>query len=360
MQSFKEFIVNEAKQAIDFENYITVAFNGKSGHNVKGFKANSEAAQKIAKAIKKKVRGTKMVHNGSGQGKTVSWWEGAPTPKTDVYTDSGANISLKSSRTKSQLLSGKTGEARSVFRAALKHSHAQDAEALAREVLDSMKEFIIPDEKRGKVTINQFTKKAKEGKKQYNKALNDMAKEFVEADKMRAVMTKKLNAYFENDPNFKNWFVYEAATGHIKFSPEGKAGHSAANWLVEFNAQTGEVTKIGELSKNNRPTKLVAEIAERVKFSIRWKTPHGTGPSTYLSLRADVFESIGHDTVWSLLEQEVARMDESFLKDTKALLTNLFRKVLNAIKKAAKYGYEALLSFLGFDIKQLQVRVTGL
>jgi len=367
MKKFSSFLT-EKKAALDYETYITVAFNGSddkalaaSNLTADQYDKNKDNAEKIAKAIKAKTKGKKLTHIGSAQGKTVNWWEGSPTPKTDVLTDNGVHISLKTTNTGSQLTSGGSGEARSIFKAALKHSHDAEAEKLAKMVLGSMKTFLIPAAKRGKVTINQFTTKVKAGKKQGNKELNDMAKEFLEADKMRKEVTKMTNKYFEKNAEFRKWFVYEAATGAVKFSPEGRNGPSIANWVVKFNSDNGDVALVEPLSKGGKPTKMIDSLASKVRFRVSWKTPHGTGPSTYLALRADILESHGIESnLWEMIDTELNTLNENVINNIKDFFKNLWKKVTVAISKAAKKGYEYLLAYLGFDVNKLNVKVAGL
>lgn len=370
MKEFTTFLT-ETKNAIDYETYITVAFNGgldkdsdtlsASKLDPKDYKANESNANKIASVIKKATGAKTLTHIGSATGKMVSWWEGAATPKTDVYTNNGINISLKSTNTSSQLTSGKIGETRSIFRAALKHSHDAEAEKLSKLVLDTMKEFVIPKAKRAKINIHDFTTKAKAGKKMRDKELNSMADEFIEADKMRVTVTKQLNKYFENDSEFRKWFVYEAATGQTKFSPEGKNGKSIANYVVKFNSATGEVEQAEALSKSGNPTKIINDLASKVNFRVSWKTPHGTGPSTYLALRGDILEAREMEsTIWEMIDNEFNTLNENVINSIEQFFTNMWNKIIKAISSAAKKGYEYLISYMGFDVNALNISVSGL
>ena len=124
IKSMTEFLT-EDKRATEFEKYIVIAYNGgfqkardTYGVEEENYNEEKEIAENIANDIRRKTKSPSgsMIHFGKGRGKMISWWEGNPTPKTDLYSTAGINISLKQ-KGGSQLMSGLVGETRSTFKA---------------------------------------------------------------------------------------------------------------------------------------------------------------------------------------------------------------------------------------------------
>ena len=114
--------------ATDMEAVIVVAFNGgwdkakdTFGLKKETYEAGEAIALNIAKDIKSETNApaNSMIHFGSGVGKLNPKWLGSNgTPKTDLYSTSGINISLKQAGG-SQVMSGYKEETLSTFNAAI-------------------------------------------------------------------------------------------------------------------------------------------------------------------------------------------------------------------------------------------------
>ena len=115
--------------ATEMEAHIVIAYNGgyekaPDTYDItpESYENSKHISEEIAKAIQKKTKAPKnsMIHFGKGNGTMIKWWKGKATPKTDLYSDDGTNISLKQ-RGGSQLMSGLHNETKSTFRAAIEY-----------------------------------------------------------------------------------------------------------------------------------------------------------------------------------------------------------------------------------------------
>lgn len=360
--------------ATDFEAYITVAYNGglKSSKNQGILKAANKseeqysqhkaAAEKISSVLRKKFGAkTQMIHYGSGAGKMVDWWNGKNTPKTDNYI--GKNrFSLKEAGG-SQLLSASRAEALSTFTAALKYmeSDSTEAQKLVNKVKKTMTEVIVPK----KTTIGDLTKAVKDGKS-FRGAMKQLADKYTNTTKAHKKLTKDVNAFFNDNQEFRKWFTYEAATGEMKFSPEPIA---AANWVLKFDT-SGEVHQLERLSMgNSKPSKYVVKLSEKVKYRISWKTPTSKGQKTYSSFRGDILKE--NYTVYDMIQEEVDLFEENileeglldsvkkksseFLAKVKAFFLKLYNRIVSYMQSLVDSGVKAILDFLEIEPKSISV-----
>lgn len=410
MKSFKTFlsegtkpILTEAVSATAFEATITTAFNGGPKRDKEtlatarvsetDYKTVEKQSKRIAQLIKTKTKASgKMIHFGVGAGKRVTWWQGGGVPKTDIYAGK-VKISLKQAGG-SQLMSARRGEALSTFRAAVEYMNEEtpgETQKLVKLIEKSMQTFFTPQG----VNINTFKFLIKKFKKQgpsgIKKAVREKIDEFNAIDKAVRQVTPKLSEFMSANSEFRRWFVYEAATGQKKFEPDPFAD---ANWVVEFNAASGNA-KVEKLSAGkNKPTKFIDTLAGKVGFNMRWKTGSGSKlnkqgiASTEVSLRVDVpkpkkgeqlegFENIlpmlGLDApvvetpTTSCIEDiyteelrlfveegHVYLTEEGFLQSVASFFKNLWDKILSGLRAAAAKGILWLLDFLGIELASIQ------
>lgn len=410
MKSFKTYLnegvkplLTEVVSATAFEATITAAFNGgakrdpetlkTAGVSAADFKSVEKQSKRIAQLIKSKTKASgKMIHFGVGAGKKISWWQGGGIPKTDIYVGK-VKISLKQAGG-SQLMSARRGEALSTFRAAIEYMNEEasgETDKLVKLIETSMKRFFTP---KG-VNINTFKFFVKQLKKQgpsrIKKAVRDKIDEFNAIDKAVRQVTPLLTEFMTNNTEFRRWFVYEAATGQTKFTPDKFAD---ANWVVEFNPTSGNA-KVEKLSAGrNRPTKFIDTLAGRVGFKMRWKTGSGSKltkagvASTEVSLRVDVprpkkgeqlegwqdtltmlglnpvvtdvpvtscIEDIYTEELRLFVEEgNVYLTEQGFIQSIVNFFTNLWKKVVAGIRAAARKGILWLLDFLGIELTNIQ------
>jgi len=409
MKSFKTFLnensstpLTEAVSAAAFEATITTAFNGGAKKDpdtiasarvsVEQFETVEKQSSKIAEIIRAKTGATgKMVHFGTGAGKRISWWTGGGVPKSDMYAGK-VKISLKQSGG-SQLMSARRGEALSTFRAAIEYMSEEvpaETAKLVKLIEKSMVRFFTP---KG-VNINTFKFFVKKLKKQgpggIKKAIRDKIKEFNAIDQATRSVVPQLSEFMAKNPEFRKWFVYEAATGQKKFEPDKFAD---ATWIVEFNAATGNA-KVEKLSNGrNKPAKFIDALASQVGFKMRWKTGSGTKltkqgvASTEVSLRVDVprpkkgqnegfantltmlglqppevevpttsaIEDIYAEELRIYMEEGHVYLTEAgFLNSIVTFFKNLWNKIVAGLRAAASKGIRFLLDFLGIELTDIQ------
>ena len=397
--------------ATEMEAHIVIAYNGgydkaPNTYDVgpESYEASKYISEAIAKDIQKKTKAppNSMIHFGKGNGSMIKWWKGKATPKTDLYSSDGTNISLKQ-RGGSQLMSGLHDETKSTFRAATEYMDGnapKEVEKLVgmlgnvlknievqgniNSIAKAIKTKVIPKKiiaKTGggkKVTVNIDRKK-------YEQEMQNMVDWKAEM-KQTGVVFKE---FFENNYEFKKWFCYEAATGETKFRPDKYAN---SNWVVEFDPKSGTDNIINQLSlANNTPSPYIDKITKKATIRISPKTGSGSKVRSDLtartsgSLRIDIkgefdpkmsfvgFKShykTSKDTFSNFMETSFKEFTNSFLL-TEEPLTEL--KILNHVKKwfkditvklikkvkeLAMRGIRFILEFFGFEVDK--VKTTGL
>lgn len=410
MQRFKTFLKEaDSSGATNMEKYIVIAYNGgydkapdTYGITKKEYNQHKDIAEKIASDIKKKTKARQgsMIHFGAGVGKMITWWKGKPTPKTDLYsTDGKTSISLKQSGG-SQLMSALPDETKSTFKAAIDYMGAnspEEIQKLLNELEPTLKEMIVTG------PINDFKETLKSGKiPKKIIAPTTSGKQItikVDKDKFQAEMNafkdwqnsmKKIQPivtqFLEDNPEFKMWMVFEAATGETKFQPDA---HAKANWIVSFDPTTGEDNMIMPLSKGDGvPSEYIKSVAKHSKIRISPKTPTGskvqsTGVGvTSTSFRIDVsgsdekkikkdlnikkdldesitFQSMLQESTNEFYQQlnEELLTEFEFLQKIKDWVINTFNKIWNYIVELAQEGLDAILNF--FEYEPDVVGVTG-
>ena len=364
--------ITEGKLATEFEALISCAYNGGPkkdpevlaiNHITPEYYAKYEKeARSIAKAIKTKTKAKgKMIHYGAGAGTLATWWDGRSTPKTDMYIGD-VRISLKEAGG-SQLMSAKRGEAVSTFKAAMAYMDSVPASAskLAKQLSTAMQEVVVPKT----TTIGDFTTKLRAGKS-VGKDLQDKAKKFLDRNDAKKALTTQLTKFFIESEEFRNWFVFEAATGFTKFSPEGPRGSSIASWVVKFDTG-GNVHECEPLMTSRyQPTAFTKKMGGKVKFRISWKTPSSRGQKTFLALRGDILKEqrLEHGSaIQDIIDEELNRFDDDFsmlnedgiLSKVTGFFRSLYNKITSALMAVAKHGVSAIVAFLGLEPDNVSV-----
>jgi len=400
--------------ATEMEAHIVIAYNGgydaapdAYGITPESYEESKHISEAIAKDIQKKTKAplNSMIHFGKGNGKMISWWKGKATPKTDLYSNNGTNISLKQ-RGGSQLMSGLHDETQSTFRAAIEYMDGNapkevdklvqglgevlrdlEVQGNINSIADAIKTKIIPKKivaKKGKktVTINI-------DKKKYEKEMQAMVDWKAEMKQTGVVFRE----FFENNYDFKKWFCYEAATGETKFRPDSYAN---SNWVVEFDPKAGTNNNINELSLgNNIPSPYIEKITKKATIRIAPKTGSGSKVRSDLtsrtsgSLRIDIkdefdptmnlsgnisrfktYHKTNKDTFSNFMETSFNEFTNSFLlteepltelnilRSVKKWFKDITVKLLKKVKELARMGIRFILEFFGFEIGK--IRTSGL
>ena len=173
-------------------------------------------------------------------------------------------------------------------------------------------------------------------------------------------ITKKLN--FEKNPIFMKWYTFEAMSGYKKF----KNQQSIASICVEFNADTGAITKSIPVTSNGKSSfgtpsvsSEVESISKKLKIFSAWKTGDGS-PSSVLraipdavepnTFRGIILNELRNDKVANKvminLHEEIEQLDEfTMIKNifnkvkgltskAKTWLNNIFAKIMKKVKAA--------------------------
>ena len=394
--------------ATEMEEHIVIAYNGgyenapdTYGITLDSYEASKHISELIAKDIQNKTKATpnSMIHFGKGNGKMVNWWKGNATPKTDLYSTDGINISLKQ-RGGSQLMSGLLDETKSTFRAAqeyMDNNAPTEVDQLVNSLGNVLKDIsvqgninsiakaiktkVVPK----KIIAKRGTGKAEKmvtiniDKKKYEKEMQgivDWKSEMKETGKV-------FKDFFEKNYEFKKWFCYEAATGETKFRPDKYAN---SNWVVEFDKDTGKNNNINPLSTSaNVPSSYMESIAKKSNIRISPKTGSGSRVRSDLtsktsgSLRIDIkdeflgfksYHKNNEDTFYNFMETSLQEFTSNLLL-TEETLTELkiigavkqwfkdvSNKLLLKIKELAKSGLKFITEF--FEVVIDKISTTGL
>jgi hypothetical protein len=359
----------------DWENLITDKYNKIVGGRDKEASANAakfypeygEAALATAISFNEELgMKTAMKQYGGGGGKanlSESWkaWGGTNgTPKTDMYT-SNYNISLKKAGG-SQLASGGRGETISTFYAALEYMGEDRSANKDIDKIMSMIEDNFAKIKNKDLTAG-LAKDIIKGKQPIGKIPKADIDKFETTQNFHKELNKEITEKLSLDKNaiFKKWYTFEAMSGYKKFVDK----QSIASICVEFNANTGSITKNipvtsdgkANFAKTPEVSSEVENISTKLKIFSAWKTGDGS-PASVLrvipeetdTFRGIILNELRNDKVANKvmvnLNEEIEQLDEftvmrnifNKLKDitpkAKTWLTNLFKKIMIRVKSA--------------------------
>jgi hypothetical protein len=392
--------------ATEMESHIVIAYNGgydsapdTYGVDIESYNNSKDISEAIAKDIQSKTGASanSMIHFGKGDGKMIDWWIGKATPKTDLYSTDGINISLKQ-KGGSQLMSGLLQETKSTFRAAqeyMDNNAPAEVEVLVDSLGDVLKNMsvqgninsiakaiktkvipkkIIAKQGKNKVTINI-------DKKKYEKEMQSI----VDWKAQMKETTKVFKDFFENNYEFKKWFCYEAATGETKFKPDQ---YASSNWVVEFDPKNGTSNNINQLSSSfGQPSSYIDKISKKTNIRISPKTGSGSKvrkdltSTTSGSFRLDIKDEFSYynkpvsfksyckpnnDTFSGFMETSFEELTNSFLLTEETLtefkiigavkqwFKDTANKLLLKIKELAAKGIKFIMDFFEFVVNKVQ------
>ena len=353
-------------------------------------------AAEVAKGFREMGVTSKMTQYGGGGGKenlSTKWikWGGTNgTPKTDMYTKN-FNISLKK-KGGSQLASGGSGETISTFNAALEYlGESREDHAVIDEIMKDIEEnFLTLQTKFNKTDLGKIA--AGKSKMKLSTDDKEVIKDYSKTEAFHKELNKAIKdkMTFEKMPEFLKWYCFEAMSGVKKFSNPT----SVASICATFDPKTGKVTTIN-VTKNGKKSGLkgtptvsteVENLAKKIKIFAAWKSA-GKNPRSVLrltssyepenTLRGIMLDELYKDQYTKSciqeLNEETDQLDEfaiirkamdkvkSLAGSAKKWISDFFKKImvrvkktLLAIKKLGAKMFDALLKFLGLELKSVK------
>ena len=228
-----------------------------------------------------------LTQTGSGKGsgkvsKEWSKWGGKnATPKTDIMSGK-KRVSLKKVGG-SQVMSAKKEEGIATFKAA-SMTMGKDSPREAENIVDFMKKNTLDlsgSGYKGSVDALEKDLEKSKGNPQAMKKLKPFQDELKTVRKNGAVLTKQMVDIFQKNPTFKKHFVFEAATGQVKF---GDKSISRADVMVEFDDKRGKITHNYSLKTVNEAD--VQKLSNLYKFYASFKSSGSSSP--YMSVRGNI------------------------------------------------------------------------
>ena len=165
---------------------------------------------------------------------------------------------------------------------------------------------------------------------------------------------------------FKDYFVYEAASGYKKFS----GGEATANKMVEFNPYSRTLTENINIGMGGVPSGEITSYSNSIKFDVGFKSSGGSISSSMRLIKAEkeweepTFQDIVEDSLqemdfsdfYSLNEQRF--LDEAaWFKAIKDKISNVWdsiwaktKKILDRIVALGKSALKALMKFFGVEV----------
>jgi hypothetical protein len=373
---FKRFLKeSKGPSGEEWETLITYAWNGEEHPELitkevidKYWEAHGETAKKIASDLRAKgLTGKLMEQTGSGGKININLnprWRGTnKTPKTDMLIQNGARISLKKAGG-SQFMSAQKEEALSTFEAAMSFVGENTSEVMKLVTLlkDNMtdKNLVVGQGKGEAPTIGNVKKKKKQGEE-----LDDREKTVIKYDEMHTVMKKEARDFFMDPKNivYKEFFVYEAASGETKFGTKSMA---TADSMVKFDVtkSTGDIDPIGN---EGVPSSEMKALAKKLKWDINFKSGSSLSKKTgiktrtaYSVMRVQIGEGKEQElpTFKSIFEETSSQYDDLLVEGK---FTSFFRTlwdrvwgVLKALIKIGKQAIQKVLEFFGLEVKSVQ------
>ena len=153
----------------------------------------------------------------------------------------------------------------------------KDSPREAEKIVDFMKKTTLDLSGSGyKGSVEDLEKELEKskGNPQAMKKLKPFQDELKTVRKNGAVLTKQMVDIFQKNPTFKKHFVFEAATGSVKFGDESP---SRANVMVEFDPDKGKIT--GDYSLKSINDADVQKLTNLYKFYASVSYTHLTLPT---------------------------------------------------------------------------------
>jgi len=191
--------------------------------------------------------------------------------------------------------------------------------------------------------------------KEANDLIGGTAAAIVRLQSQNIDLTKELNEWINDNPVFKEWFVFEAATGQVKFSNE----LARANWMVEWDF-SGNTEAYKIKTDSGQPTKVIKKAAKDVKFDVNFKTGGSTSQYAKSAIRGSNFKPEGkefHITNVTFNEYVEQHIDEYLY--SKQYLDEMFN-IKQLIKKGKDYVKSAVESMKNTVINIINNIIDGL
>ena len=261
---------------------------------------NRDIAEQLATAFKKNGYNP-ISQTGSGKGgagvsgewgdiyKEYGSGSMNKTPKTDIKGGS-KKISLKKAGG-SQAMSAKQAEAAATFGAAVR-MYGKNYPSSVNTILDKFKTSVLDlsdSNYRGSIDALEKDIKSSQGDPKKMKNLKPVIDNLKQARDDGKFITSEMNRVFLSDSKFKNLFVFEAATGSVKF---GDTSESRADTMVEIDTDSGKITSQYKMDTPND----ISSLANQYKFYLSFKTSGNSVP--YMALRGNMEQDPKKVTGW--------------------------------------------------------------
>tara|TARA_Y100000310_G_scaffold45826_1_gene42701 strand:- start:115 stop:1575 length:1461 start_codon:yes stop_codon:yes gene_type:complete len=187
-----------------------------------------------------------------------------------------------------------------------------------------------------------------------------------------------LRTAFNDNPDFKKAFVYEAASGRYKF---GSRAVQTADYMLCWkpSREIQDFTiKVYSLKKGIN-SNIITTYAKAINVQVAWKSSASTGHKGYnvfqslrmgvkeVAEKQEVITNSHYAEVWDYKQQlnegvisewafwdKVKELTSKFVEKAKELwnrFVNIFKVITQKIKNAAQDGIEGLSNVLGFEMR---------
>lgn len=318
----EQYITEGAESASKMELAIVDAWNG----NPKPMYPDlmPTASKLVQQMHNQGVKGARAEHYGKARGDRRPEWPSADsTPKTDLSIDNWC-ISLKQEG-QSQLISSQKMETQGVFYAALKSPMTRDITDIINGDIDRIIEEMV--QIRTNSTVTDLRAAGDADIKKYDKVNDDLA--------------KKISNLMNTHEGFRKAVVYEAATGEMKFVPNGKGSIPAvANWIMVFG-KNGDWVTLNSLANAS----YISKLASKTRIGVRFKSSGKDGKySIGSALR------LGHNAIKEELDKyEGQALTEGMVRNVIDMAVRKFRQVWDRILAWVRESVENLFTFLKLE-----------
>lgn len=326
MQTFKQFLKEDATEGAILEEIIVAVWNGETPPPAKSI--HPEAGRKIVDYLKSKgIKGAKAQKLvTSGINVTSDWSEfwkpdsvpgSTKTPKTDIIIGNN-RISLKMGD--SQLMSGGKNESRATFYAA-----ASKMKSLDDELLEPIW-----------VKLNNLAKSSlTQGK--VDAAIKSGSDPIVtEANKVNNEVKELMKSLFANNKEFRRNFVREAMTGEVKFGPTSKA---YAEYVLSSD-HNGNTPALHDVDNNT----FLDKVASKTTVTVRFKSTSEKSKG----------QKTGQYRYWSVVSLIVNKLQEEFSAHEGSMLTEgIISNIWNKVKQFAITLFNKIYEFLKKSVKNI-------
>ena len=349
----------------DWESIIACAVNRIKGHKdwMKGDEWTraqkfwgdwEDQAMLLGHDFIKKLRVNKLTQLGAKTLPTSKEWTDAgatnKTPKTDLIDNGKTKISLKKAGG-SQLLSAGKNETIATVQAAMSgFTQSANGKKVVTKVLADIETKMITLQQKG--TIDSVNKLAAQDPKSLSKDDLDRIAEVEEGQINATYLTSVLGDMFNNSPDMKKLFCWEAATGSVKFKNSPDA---VADVMATFK-ETG--TLVNTLALDS-PDIAGRTLASGNSFYVSFKTG-GSASKPYLAVRSKKVRlqtSYTDNTFRGIIMEEMSRegllTEELVQLDEFAILRSL-GKMAGKVKAQAKKVLDAIVGRLKSAFKWIK------